>query len=436
MPIKTLLWLVTFLMGASNLYAQSAGSSTASRLQAAQSAPLTVHPTNRRYFTDGSGKAVYLTGSQTHINLKDWGYTDPPPTFDYTAYLDFLEQHNHNFIRLWTFDQTQWLRFSDSLQVDATVHVTPFPWVRTGPGIAEDGKPKFNLNQFNQAYFERLRQRIIDAGERGIYVSIMLFEGNTPQLATPPSSLVGSPFNVNNNVNGIDVDQNKDGKALEAYTLSVPEVTAIQAAYVRKVIDTVNDLDNVLYEVCNECPADSTKWQYHMIDLIKKYQARKPKQHPIGMTSHFGQSLKDLYESDADWISPAGLDAPYDFLTNPRPADGRKVVMLDSDHITYFDAYPGMVWKWFTRGMNPVFIDLAPPLRDKAPLPEQDLIRAAMGFTRAYAEKINLVAMTPRGDLTSTTYALVNPGVEYLVYQPESGAFTELTSGYLQVRVV
>ena len=27
--------------------------------------PLRVHPTNPRYFTDGSGKAIYLTGSHT-----------------------------------------------------------------------------------------------------------------------------------------------------------------------------------------------------------------------------------------------------------------------------------------------------------------------------------------------------------------------------------
>jgi hypothetical protein len=161
-----------------------------------------------------------------------------------------------------------------------------------------------------------------------------------------------------------------------------------------------------------------------MIDLIKNYEASKPKKHPVGMTSHFGTSITDLDRSNADWISPAGADVPYDFLRDPRPADGRKVVILDSDHVTYFDAYSGMIWKWFTRGMNPIFIDLAPPLRDKAPLPEQDLIRGAMGYTRAYADKMNLAAMTPRGDLTSTGYALANPGSEYLVYQPRCGPFT------------
>jgi hypothetical protein len=37
---------------------------------------------------------------------------------------------------------------------------------------------------------------------------------------------------------------------------------------------------------------------------------------------------------------------------------------------------------------------------------------------------MNLAAMTPREDLTSTHYALAYPGSEYLVFQPESGTFT------------
>jgi hypothetical protein len=46
----------------------------------------------------------------------------------------------------------------------------------------------------------------------------------------------------------------------------------------------------------------------------------------------------------------------------------------------------------------------------------------AMGDTVRFAERMGLIEMTPRGDLTSTGYALVNPGVEYLVLQPEPSA--------------
>ncbi|MEZ8222351.1 hypothetical protein GG496_002521 [Candidatus Fervidibacteria bacterium JGI MDM2 JNZ-1-D12] len=61
---------------------------------------LRVHPKNPRYFTDDGERAIYLTGSHTWSNLQDMGPSDPPPAFDFNAYLDFLVQHNHNFIRL------------------------------------------------------------------------------------------------------------------------------------------------------------------------------------------------------------------------------------------------------------------------------------------------------------------------------------------------
>ena len=61
-----------------------------------------MHPDNPRYFTDTAGKAIYLTGLHTWVNLQDAGPAFPPPKFNYDQYLDLLEKHNHNFTRLWT----------------------------------------------------------------------------------------------------------------------------------------------------------------------------------------------------------------------------------------------------------------------------------------------------------------------------------------------
>ena len=52
--------------------------------------PLRVLKDNPRYFTDDSGRAVYLTGSHTWSNLVDIGPKDPPPQFDFTACLDWM----------------------------------------------------------------------------------------------------------------------------------------------------------------------------------------------------------------------------------------------------------------------------------------------------------------------------------------------------------
>jgi len=45
-----------------------------------------------------------------------------------------------------------------------------------------------------------------------------------------------------------------------------------------------------------------------------------------------------------------------------------------------------------------------------------------MGDTLRYAEMMDLIQMEPRRDLTSTGFALANPGKEYLVLQPSEAA--------------
>jgi hypothetical protein len=187
------------------------------------------HAANPRYFADGSGRPLYLTGSHTWSNLVDIGTSYPPPRFDFAAYLDLLERYGHNFIRLWTHEQPQWAPAREG----PVAYLSPQPWVRSGPGKALDGLPRFDLERFNPAYFQRLRARVLAAEARGIYVSVMLFEGWQLQFSRPPFNWRTHPFNENNNINGIDGDVNGDGRGIEVHTLANRTVTEIQRAYVR-----------------------------------------------------------------------------------------------------------------------------------------------------------------------------------------------------------
>ncbi len=119
----------------------------------ASAGTLYVLPANTRYFTDGSGNAVYLTGSHSWNNFQDWAATDPPPAFGFNAYLDLLVNQNQNFIRLWAWEAPRWAPWTSG-----DLYISPMPYQRPGPGTALDGKPKFDVNQFNQAYFDRLRR--------------------------------------------------------------------------------------------------------------------------------------------------------------------------------------------------------------------------------------------------------------------------------------
>ena len=57
-------------------------------------------------------------------------------------------------------------------------------------------------------------------------------------------------------------------------------------------------------------------------------------------------------------------------------------------------------------------------------MPIFDPVRAAMGHTKSYADRMGLNLAVPHNELSSTAYCLANPGLEYLVYQPSSGPFT------------
>jgi hypothetical protein len=375
---------------------------------------LRVHPGNPRYFTDGSGQAIYLTGSHTWNTIQD--HSDlalPGGTF--AGLLDWLGARGHNFLRLWMVEHAV-----GEGAVSGISTVSPLPWLRTGPGTALDGQPKFDLTQFNPAYFDRLRQRAIAAGSRGFYVSVMLFDDWSTEN---PDAWQGHPFHPSNNVNGADGDPNGDDLGLEFHTLQVPAIVALQDEYVKKVVDTVNDLDHVIYEVANETDtAGALAWQTRVVDLIRQYEASKPKQHLVGLTVGWpvvGVDNTALFNSTAEWISPDPADtAGFDYRTNPRPNDGRKVILSDTDHLMTLGGDHRWVWKTFLRGLHPIFMD---SLDDNA---TRESARRAMGDTLVYARKMNLVAMTPRTDLASTGYTLANPGAEYLVYQPDNGAFT------------
>jgi hypothetical protein len=376
--------------------------------------PLRVLESNPRYFTDGSGRAVYLTGSHVWWSLlggRTWRVACLPITpapFDYMHYLDQLERYNHNFFRLWTFELTRWQECDRK-----DVRVAPQPWLRTGPGVAVDGLPRFDLNRLNPAYFSRLRQRVREAQRRRIYASVMLFEGWSEQFAIPEWRWRGHPFHAANNINGLEADSNGDGIGTEIHTIGDPRILAVQERYVRRVVDAVNDLDNVLYEIANESGAYSTEWQYHMVRVVQQHQARKRNQHPVGMTYQNAHGRNDtLFASPADWVSPAGGKP---FLDDPPVADGKRVSLSDTDHHCGICGDHHFPWKAFTRGHSPIFMD--PMDRD----PNREAVRWAMGHTLQYAERMNLAASQPRPELCSTRFCLAVPGSEYLVYQPGSG---------------
>lgn len=423
-------------------YAQQAAGEPVPPLRArTATGPLRKDPVNGRYFTDNSGRAIYITGSHTWSNLMDRGTLHPPQVqFDYPGYMKWMVAHKFNFMRLWTAELTDSANTNDIYENTVAL---PWKWFRTGPGYANDGGLKFDLTKLDQSYFDRMRARIVTAGQNGIYVSVMLFNGYELQFETNP--IDGDPYRDSNNINGVSCPGNCPTNA----ELMSDQVWKIERAYIRKVVDTVNDLDNVLYEVSNESGSPfSDSWQSNVMTFVRQYESAKPKQHPVGMTFQWrGGSDLTLYHSGADWIS-AGSHVP--------PSDGTKVIINDTDHAygageLKQDGAAGQrawVWENFTSGNNVAFMDPYLVAWTGRNAPEgmtadphigvktdkfYDPIRDAMGMTLTYANRMNLNASTPQPPLCSTHFCLVNRGSEYLVYQPYAGQFSvDLVAGTYQ----
>jgi hypothetical protein len=211
-------------------------------------------------------------------------------------------------------------------------------------------------------------------------------------------------------------------------------VLPFQRAYVRRVVDAVNEFDNVLYEISNESDAGATAWQYDTIEYLRAYQATKPNQHPIGMTVEWpGGTNAELEASTADWYSPNGS------LVDPPAATGSKVVLADTDHLCGICGDRQWVWRAFTRGQNPLFMDGYDGRNYPSLLagtfvfddPRWVALRRSLGHVRALSVRTGLGDLVPAPSRASTTFALASLGANprFVVYQPFSGSFTVDLSG-------
>ena len=415
--------------------------------------PLRPLASNPNYFTDGSGKAILLTGSHTWTDFQDLGQSNSPVATDFNAYVSFLQAHGHNVTILWKKDLPQFCNWGAG-GTWTIASSTGMPWLRPGPGTATDGYAKFDLTQLNQTYFDRLRARVIQLQQAGIYAIVELFDGY--QLTSNRCSTDGYPFTGANNINGID-----DGGGTGSMTMTAPDtITSYQEAFVKKVVDTLNDQPNVIWEISEEAPDNSTWWQGFVIDLLHSYEGggtlsetgevftAKPNKHPVDFPTLnvSGASDSTLYNSNADLVSPVARISPPTSCGTGTPAC--KVNVNDSDH-SYFGMWNdsaqtnrNYVWENFTSGdsvifMDPYLIYWSSGNRNLCQSPVNgvcsgvdtrwDNLRNNLGYTLTYANKMDLAKMTAQASLSSTGYCLAQTpttGAEYLVYAPNGGSFT------------
>ena len=242
--------------------------------------PIALHLDNPHYFIFRGKPTILITSAEHYgavLNLD----------FDYIPYLDELHARGFNLTRTFTgvyVEHPGAFRIQNNTLAPVAGRFI-CPWARSStPGYANGGN-KFDLNAYDDAYFQRLKDFCHQAGQRDIVVEVVLF---CPYYGDEQWNL--SPLKASNNVNGLG-----DVPREEALTLVHLDLVAVQEAIVRKVVHELRDFDNIYYEVCNEpyFGGVTLEWQNHIIATIVNAEADFPAKHLIAQNIANGSARID-----------------------------------------------------------------------------------------------------------------------------------------------
>lgn len=207
-----------------------------------------------------------------------------------------------NFERFWTYEASKVnTDFGARWDTNKILNVGPIPWAQ------KEGK--FNLEEVNKNYLRRLERRVKEALNKGKVVAVNFFEGSLVSR-----SWEWHAFNPKNNIQ-------KVGPSSVSLVHTKGDWNKYQLSYIKKVINTLEKYNNVIYEVGNEPQGRyaSVDWSKMIIDNVNKWTAK-----PIGASHVSHTSYTWMLDSGADWISPA-------ISPETRP-NFKGPVVFDTDH--------------------------------------------------------------------------------------------------------
>jgi hypothetical protein len=297
---------------------------------AAAGATFRRHPSNPRCFVY-KGKPIVLVTATEHygavLNRQ----------FDYVPYLDELARNALNLSRTFTFyreleDSIPPLGYTNTLAPRPGQEV--MPWKRTGPGNANDGGLKFDLNQWDPAYFTRMKAFLKAAAEREIIVEIVLF-------CNPYRSTIWSwfPLHPHNNVNGAGGKIAEVGQFMELHDSTIVDR---QKEFVRKIVQELNEFDNIYFEISNETSARGNEpdiaarqdaWHLALSKVVREAEQNLPKKHLIAINAHQripsyeARGLRYTETGDAPYFKESLVDViNYHYMSRKAPGKGAAVL--------------------------------------------------------------------------------------------------------------
>jgi len=217
-------------------------------------------PANPRWFVYGA-KHIVLSGNGIWVLIPD---TDTD-----------IAKHNRHTIK--------WGGNSNRTSLFSFCHTEELcPWQRTGPGMANDDKPKYDLNKPNDAYWNRVVHYFRDCAERGIFPLVQVWgECYVEKGPHGVDRWNRHPFNPDNNINNIsDLPQgiaaaDRDDRF---YNTKNKKLMAYQDRFVTKALDQLGKFP-IIWDIGNEVGLDSKisdRWLRHWADFFDAYEAAHP----------------------------------------------------------------------------------------------------------------------------------------------------------------
>jgi hypothetical protein len=244
---------------------------------AKQERPLALHPDNPHYFLFRGKPTVLITSGEHYgavLNLD----------FDHARYLDELQANGLNHTRTFAGSYREApgsFKITENTLAPGPNRYT-CPWARSSTPGYFDGGNKFDLKRWDDDYFKRLKDFLMNASRRGVVVELNLFCPNYDDALWK-----ANPMHAANNVNDI-------GKCPgnEVYTLKHKDLLAVHEAVTRKIVRELQDFDNLYYEVCNEpyFGGVTMEWQQRIVDVIVDAEKALPQRHLISMNVANGRA--------------------------------------------------------------------------------------------------------------------------------------------------
>jgi len=376
--------------------------------------PISLNHENPHYFSYKGKPTVLITSGEHYGAVMN-------PDFDYKTYLKTLQSDGLNLTRTMTggyFEPAGAFNISkNTMGPDSLKFMCP--WKRVGTELT------FDLNQWDEAYFVRLKDFMTTALQAEVVVELALF---CPFYEEMQWEL--SPFNIKNNINSLG-----DIPRTDVYTLDKNKgLLEVQENMVRKLVAELQNYPNLIYEICNEpyFGGITLEWQEYISKVITDAEKEFQHKHLISQNIANGSQVIE---------NPNPLVSVFNFHYATPPVAVMQNYHLNKvigDNETGFkgqkdSTYRKEGWEFMLAGgglynnLDYSFTTEHPKgtfqYPEKQPGGGSVAFRKQISFLKRFIESMDFVALKP--DTTSCTggipeelksYVLSEPGKQYAFY--------------------